>query len=143
MHASAYDPQDQTLQSPENSLSVDPAGIAPIARCPYPIRGGIVNFLLSPMHISSSPSSHLQHRTVSKMHNVILTLRNRCGLIHQSLRSFGRCFFDYSMVPTHHRFSSPPFPPIPFFSLQRAPRSTHPLMTIPFPTVKLNGWPRL
>lgn len=42
-----------------NSPKVDPAGIDPIARCPYPNSGGIVNFLLSPMHMSSNPSSHL------------------------------------------------------------------------------------
>lgn len=42
------------------SLSVDPPGIAaPIARSPYPNAGGIVSFLLSPMHMSRRPSSHL------------------------------------------------------------------------------------
>lgn len=32
-------------------LNVDPAGIGPILRLPYPNPGGIVSFLFSPIHI--------------------------------------------------------------------------------------------
>lgn len=49
-----------TPSIPTNSVSntsVLPAGIGPIARSPYPNAGGIVNTRLSPIHISSSPSS--------------------------------------------------------------------------------------
>jgi hypothetical protein len=46
----------------DNILSVEPAGIGPMARSPYPNSGGIVSFRLSPMHISRRPSSHLSQR---------------------------------------------------------------------------------
>lgn len=59
--------QNNTRQK-TNSPKVDPAGIDPIARCPYPNSGGIVNVLLSPMHMSSNPSSHLDPKPSPHQH---------------------------------------------------------------------------
>ena len=45
----------------QNAPRVEPAGMGPMARSPYPCSGGMVSFRLSPGHISSKPSSHLKN----------------------------------------------------------------------------------
>jgi len=62
LHPTLLNAHTQKRQRGDNILSVDPAGIGPMARSPYPSSGGIVSFRLSPMHISRRPSSHLHTR---------------------------------------------------------------------------------
>ena len=105
-------------------LSVEPAGIGPIARWPYPNSGGIVSLRLSPIHISRSPSSHLfkAQQLASFSQSILNSSSNYSSYPHLP--------FPLSPRPSHP--SSQSFPQSTF-SFQRTLKIHSPLNNLPFP----------
>ena len=126
-----------------DSLNVDPAGMAaPIARSPYANAGGIVSFLLSPMHISRRPSSHLLIQTALASgfrYNEHCLLPGAIHILPSSVLPSFQHFLPAHSPP--HR-SSPPSLTCPRPNPLEKENPAYPLITMPFPTVKLNGCPR-
>lgn len=112
--------QRKTRRKKNHPPSVDPAGIGPVARSPYPNSGGIVNVRLSPTHMSNKPSSQLTHFHQS--------------FIHQPASPPPP--LSPSLFPKHKNQNQ-----TKLLTTQKTTK-TNPLITIPLPTVNSSGSPR-